>query len=149
MATSPATQAAQYPLAAYNFRVSVGSVTLGFAEVSGLQREHQTVTYRHGLSYWEGEAIAKFHIDKFAPMTLKKGVIKVGDHPAMLLWLEDPAPRNLLVSLCDETGTPVVNWTVAKALLVKIEAPSLVASGNDAAIDTLHLMVSGVRVEHV
>ncbi len=149
MATSRATQAAQYPLAVYQFRVSVGGLTLGFAEVSGLQREHQTITYRHGLSFWEGEAISKFHLDKFMPMTLKKGVMKADDHAEMLRWLEDPGPRSLLVSLCDESGNAVLNWKVAKALLTKIEAPNLVAAGNDAAIDTLHLMVSGVMVEHV
>ena len=149
MATPIATQALQYPLAAYNFRVSVGGLSMGFAEVTGLAREHQTVTYRHGLSYWEGEAITKFHVDKFATMGMKKGVIKAGDHPALLAWLEDNQPRSLLVSLCDHTGTPVVNWKVARALLTKIEAPTLAASGSEAAIDTLTLMVAGVTVEHV
>ena len=46
-------------------------------------------------------------------------------------------------------GLPVVNWKVARALLTKIEAPALVASGSEAAIDTLSLMVAGVTVEHV
>ena len=149
MATSPATQAAQYPLAAYNFRVSVDGVTMGFAEVSGLAREYQTLTYRHGLSAWEGEAITKFRIDKFRPMTLKKGVIHSADHQALLVWLAETTSRNMVVSLCDEQGVAVVNWKIGKALLTKIEAPALNASGNDAAIDTLGLMVAGVTVEQV
>ena len=149
MATSIATQALQYPLAAFNFRVSVAGMGMGFAEVTGLAREHQTLTYRHGLSYWEGESISKFHIDKFSAMGMKKGVIKAGDHPALLAWLEDTQPRSLLISLCDSAGLPVVNWKIARALLTKIEAPALVASGSEAAIDTLSLMVAGVTVEHV
>ena len=149
MATSIAVQALQYPLAAFNFRVSVGGLGMGFAEVTGLAREHLTLTYRHGLSYWEGETITKFHVDKFAAMGMKKGVIKAGDHPALLAWLEDSQPRSLLVSLCDAAGLPVVNWKIARALLTKIEAPALLASGSEAAIDTLSLMVAGVTVEHV
>ena len=149
MATTIATQAAQYPLAAYNFRVAVDGIAMGFAEVTGLAREHQTLTYRHGLSAFEGEAIVKFRVDKFAPLTMKKGVVNSAEHRALLEWLEDDTPRAMLVSLCDEQGQPVVNWKVGKALLTKIEAPALIASGNDAAIETLSLMAAGIVVEHL
>ena len=149
MATSLATQAAEYPLAAFNFRVSIGGLAFGFAEVSGLAREYQTLTYRHGLSFTEGEAITKFRIDKFAPLTLKKGVVKSGSYRALLDWLEELTPRNMVVSLCDERGQPALNWKIAKALLTKIEASTLAAGGSDAAIDTLHLMVAGVKIEQV
>ena len=57
MSESAASQRAKYPLAAYNFRVTVGGSAMSFTEVSGLVREYQTLTYKQGLSYWEGEAI--------------------------------------------------------------------------------------------
>ena len=146
MSESAASQRAKYPLAAYNFRVTVGNVALSFSEVSGLVREYQTLTYKHGLSFWEGEAITKFRFDKYVPLTLKKSV--VAGATELYAWLESVDRKNLSVSLCDEKGAAVVTWQIKKALLVKLDAPSLQASGNDAAIETLTLMVSGISVEH-
>ena len=146
MSESAASQRAKYPLAAYNFRVTVGDAAMSFTEVSGLVREYQTLTYKHGMSFWEGQTIAKFHEDKYVQLTLKKGV--VAGATALYEWLASVDKKNLSVSLCDETGAPVVTWQIKKALLVKLEAPSLQASGNEAAIETLTLMASGISVEH-
>lgn len=146
MSESAASQRAKYPLAAYNFRVTVGNVAVSFSEVSGLVREYQTLTYKHGLSFWEGEAITKFRFDKYVPLTFRKSV--VAGATELYEWLESVDRKNLSVSLCDEKGAAVVTWQIKKALLVKLDAPSLQASGNDAAIETLTLMVSGISVEH-
>jgi len=146
MAESAASQRSKYPLVAYNFRVTVGDATMGFSEVSGLVREYQTLVYKHGLSYWEGEEITKFRYDKYVQVTLKKGV--VAGATTLAEWLESLDKKSLSVSLCDETGAAVVTWQIKKALLVKLEAPSLQASGNDAAIESLTLMAAGISVEH-
>jgi len=146
MAETAASQRSKYPLAAYNFRVTVGDATMGFSEVSGLVREYQTLVYKHGLSYWEGEEITKFRYDKYVQVTLKKGV--VAGATTLAEWLESLDKKSLSVSLCDETGAAVVTWQIKKALLVKLEAPSLQASGNDAAVESLTLMASGITVEH-
>ena len=74
MAHTLAEQAAAYPLAAYNFRVTVGGTTMRFAKVSGLVREHQTLTYRDGLSFMDGEQIVKYFVDKYQTVTLEQGV---------------------------------------------------------------------------
>jgi phage tail-like protein len=79
------------------------------------------------------------------PLTLKKGVMAGGS--VMSEWLAAMDKTSLSVSLCDETGTAVVTWQIKKALLVKVELPSLQASGNDAAIETLTLMASGISIE--
>ena len=146
MAETAASQRSKYPLVAYNFRVTVGDATMGFSEVSGLVREYQTLVYKHGLSYWEGEEITKFRYDKYVQVTLKKGV--VAGATTLAEWLESLDKKSLSVSLCDETGAAVVTWQIKKALLVKLEAPSLQASGNDAAIESLTLMAAGISVEH-
>ena len=44
---------------------TVGSVAMGFAEVTGLARQFETLTYRHGLSFAEGEQIVRWRIDQF------------------------------------------------------------------------------------
>lgn len=146
MALSVADQRTQYPLAAYNFRVAVGDVAMSFAEVSGLVREYETLTYRHGLSFWEGEAITRFRYDKYVPLTLKKGVFAGASQ--LYEWMDTADKKNMSVSLCDEQGNAVVTWHIQKALIVKLEAPSLQANGNEVAIETLSLMAAGISVEH-
>ena len=145
MAHSIAEQAASYPLAAYNFRVTVSDVAMSFSEVSGLVREFETLTNRHGLSFFEGEDIVRFRLDKYQPLTLKRGVVK--GMPQLRLWLEQGDQRPLSVSLCDERGDPVVTWRVQKALPTKLEAPALSAAASDAAVETLTLMAAGISVE--
>jgi phage tail-like protein len=147
MSESAASQRTKYPLAAYNFRVTVGAAVMSFTEVQGLVREYQTLTYKHGLSYWEGESITRFRYDKYVQVTLKKGVM-VGA-TQLYEWMESVDKKNLSVSLCDEDGAAVVIWQIKKAIIVKLEAPSLQASGNEAAIETLTLMASGISVEHL
>ena len=146
MSETAASQRAKYPLAAYNFRVTVGDAAMSFTEVSGLVREYQTLTYKHGLSFWEGESITRFRYDKYVQLTMKKGVIAGATQ--LYEWLDTVDKKNLSVSLCDEKGAAVVTWQIKKALIVKLEAPSLQASGNEAAIETLTLMASGISVEH-
>lgn len=146
MAESAAAQRARYPIASYNFRVTVGETTLGFTEVSGLVREYQTLPYRHGLSFWEGEDLVKFRHEKYVQITLKKGV--VAGATTLYQWLDSVDRKPLSVSLCDEQGNAVVTWQIKKALIVKLEAPALQASSNESAIETLTLMVTGISVEH-
>jgi phage tail-like protein len=146
MSETAAQQRTRYPLAGYNFRVTVGTQAMSFTEVSGLTREYQTLTYKHGLSYWEGEDIVKFRFDKYVQVTLKRGV--VAGSTQLYAWLDSLDKKPLSVSLCDEQGAAVVIWQIKKALVVKLEAPALQASGNEAAIETLTLMALGISVEH-
>ncbi len=145
MAHSLSVQAASYPLAAYNFRVTVGSVAMGFAEVTGLTRQYETLTYRHGLSFSEGEQIVRWRIDQYSDMTLRRGVVQ--GMPELRAWLESGELRPVTVSLCDAGGTPVVSWRVQKALPVQLDAPTLQADADGAAIETLALKIAGISVE--
>ena len=146
MSETAASQRAKYPLAAYNFRVTVDDTAMSFSEVSGLAREYQTLTYKHGLSYWEGESITRFRFDKYVQVTMKKGV--VAGATKLYKWLESGDKKNVGVSLCDEKGAAVVTWRIQKAIIVKLEAPTLLASSNEAAIETITLMAAGISVEN-
>lgn len=146
MAESTIDQASIYPIAAYNFRVNVDGTTMRFAKVSGLVREHQTQTYRDGLSFMDGEQIVKFYVDKYATITLEQGVVS-GDHD-LLGWLESSALRLVEVQLCDASGAVVVTWRIRKALAVKLTAPALDARTNELVIDTLEIKAAGISVEY-
>jgi conserved hypothetical phage tail region protein len=146
MADSADDQRTRYPLSSFNFRVTIGESTMSFTEVGGLVREHQTLAYAHGLSYWEGESLAKFRYDKYTPVTLKRGV--VAGITQLTQWLESPDEKSVSVSLCDEKGEAVVTWQIKRARLIKLEGAPLQASSNEPAIDSMTLMASGISVEH-
>jgi phage tail-like protein len=147
MAHSKQVQRASYPLPAYNFCVTVDAQSMSFAKVSGLQREYQTLTYRHGLSFLEGEEIIKYRIDKYVTVTLERGSM-IG---ATFLsdWLEEQDTRSMEISLCDEQGAPVLAWRIAKALAVKLTAAQFSAATNEAAIETLEVKAAGISVVHL
>lgn len=147
MALGKREQRASYPLAAYNFRVTVDGTAMRFAKVSGLQREHQTATYRHGLSFLEGEQIAKYYIDKYVSVTLEQGTV-IGS-TFLHEWLERKTQSSMEVSLCDEQGTPVIAWRIAKALPVKLSAPSFDARTNEVAIESLEIKAAGISIVHL
>ncbi|MEZ4453509.1 MAG: phage tail protein [Nannocystaceae bacterium] len=147
MAAPETQRRADYPMVAYNFRVTVGAVTASFSEVSGLSREHETVTYRHGLSFREGEVITKFHLAKYAPITLRRGVFR-GAAP-LYAWLEGAGERPLTITLCDERGEGVIEWRVARALARKLEAPTFDASAGEVAVEALEVMAAGISVREL
>ena len=148
MAQTADFQKSSYPLPAYNFRVTVDGTSMSFSEVSGINLEYETVTYRHGLSFWEGEAIKRYRFDKYFPVTLKRGTVK--GITFLHDWLKegDMGTRALEVSLCDEGGQPVVSWRIAKAVPVKLEAPNFDASTNEVSIESLEIMAAGISMEH-
>lgn len=140
-------QRARYPLAAYNFRVTIDGVAARFSKVSGLAREHQAITYRHGLSFVEGEAITKAHVDRYTTVTMEQGTVRGSKH--LHEWLERKDPCLVEVSLCDEGGVPLIAWTIARALPVKISAPTFDARTNELAIDVLELRAAGITIRHL
>lgn len=147
MAQTRQQQRSIHPLAAYNFKVRIDGMDMRFAKVSGLAREHHTVTYRDGLSFAEGERITKFYVDAFVPVTLEQGT--VAGHGFLYAWLEQSAPSTMEVSLCDADGIPVVAWSIAKAVPVKLTAPTFDAATNQLSIDTLEIRAAGISMKHL
>lgn len=146
MAQSASFQRTNYPLPAYNFRVKVDETEMSFSEVTGIAVEYDHVSYRHGLTFLEGESIQTFYFDSFKPVTCKRGTI-LGKNPLFLHdWLSKRDLRSMEVSLCDEKGAPVLSWKIVAAVPVSLRAPSFIAAANDAAIETVDLQVRGVSV---
>lgn len=147
MALSTSELRSRYPLMSYNFRVDVSGQTLSFSEVSGLVIEYETVTYQHGLSFLEGESLASWRYEKFSTVTLKRGL--VSGMTTLIDWLESGESRPIDIHLCDEQGLPRVSWHVGRAVAVKLEAPTLAASGNDVVVESLELKAARISVEHL
>ncbi len=146
MPDSKELQKSSYPLPVYNFQVSIDGTLLSFSEITGIQVEHKSVTYRHGFSYAEGEAITSYHLDHYLPVTLKRGMVK--DARTLYDWLQKRAVRPMNVSMRDAVGEPVITWKIIKALPVKLDAPSFTADSNEVAIEQLEVMAAGIFIEY-
>lgn len=145
MPLSPDLIRSTYPLPAYNYRVSVGGEDARFSEVSGLMIEHESTTYRHGLSYREGEALLTDRLDKFIEVKFKRGVVL--GQGMLEAWLAERSRETVEVGLCDQEGNVVVGWRLAEAVPIRLEASSFEASTNDVAIETLDVMAAGISLE--
>jgi phage tail-like protein len=143
---------AAYPLPVYNYRVSIGSLTLGVSEISGLSVAYEPVLYKHGLSFAMGTKIIP-GIRQPIKLTMKRGIVKGRDD--LYRWLHevyaDPfksVKRDILIDLCNEIGTPIVRWKVQGALPTRIDAPTFDANSNEVAIETIELSAQNLQVEY-
>ncbi len=149
MPLSPAEQQRAYPLPVYNFRVTIGGETMSFRQVSGVEVEYDAVTYRHGLSFVEGEQIATFDFDAYRIVTLERGTAPGAVPLELYDWLRRRDLRRLEISLCDGGGVPVLSWRIARAVPVKVSAPAFDADSNEVAIEQVELKARGITlVEH-
>lgn len=143
-----------YPLPVYSYRVTVGGVTLGFSEVSGLSMEHEAVTYKHGMSFALGARIIP-GMPQQIKVTMKRGITKAENGSFLVDWFQgtyaDPfrnSKQDIQVDLCDETGNAVIRWKVSGALPVKLDAPTFDASSNEVAVETLELAAHSISVDY-
>ncbi len=141
---------ANYPLPAFHFQVKWSDAEIAFSEVSGLTIEHQVLEYRDGMMREYGP-IKQPGLPKFSNITFKRGIIK-GDN-GFYDWLNTTKlnkvqRRDLVIMLLDEEHNPVVTWTAKNAFPVKVEGPSLKASANEIAIESIEVAHEGLTVAH-
>jgi phage tail-like protein len=140
------------PLPVYNYRVSIGHESMGFAEVSGLKMEYEAVTYRHGLSFVMGPKLIP-GMPQTIKVSLKRGIGKNSGFLAQ--WIKDAYSgfrtgnkQDIVIDLCDETGAGVVRWIVVGAMPIKIDAPTFDAKSNDVAIEVLELIAAEIKISY-
>lgn len=141
--------ATTYPLPAFHFIVDWGGSNVGFTEVTGLTYEVQAIEYRAGDSP-EFFVTKMPGIQKFNNITLKRGIFH-GDNE-FFDWLNTVKMntierRDLTIKLLNEEHNPVMIWKVKQAFPVKLEGPSMKASGNEVAIESVELAHEGFTVE--
>lgn len=143
-----------YPLPVYNYRVEIGSDTVGFSEVSGLSISYETTTYKESPveSGMPGPRTMIMPAQSSAPtITLKKGVVPGNSIATLFNWINSIQTnqiekKDIYVRLCDEAGTPVISWHVANAFPTKLDAPAFDANSNDAAIESVELMADAIFI---
>jgi phage tail-like protein len=139
---------ATYPLPKFHFQVQWGGVRIGFTEVTGLDMQVEAIEYREGSSP-EYSKIKMPGMHKFSNITLKRGTIQ-GDSD-FYKWVNTinltvAERRDIIISLLNETHTPVMTWKAKNAFPVKVQASDLKSDGNEVAIETLELAHEGLNI---
>jgi phage tail-like protein len=134
------------PYLGFNFRVEIeGIVVGGFSEVSGLQIEIESESFREGgvneyMRQLPGPA--KYPSN----LVLKRGLT---DDDALWSWHRDVvrgqiARKNGSVVLCDLTGEEQWRWNFLNAFPVKWLASDFHAGTAEVVIETLELVHEGL-----
>lgn len=142
-----------YPIPVFRFKVeevnaSDPALSIAFSEVSGLTQEIQVIEYRDGLTPQQS-SMKMPGLQKVNNITLKRGIIK-GDN-SFYNWLNTVklntiGRKDLIISLLDETDAPTMVWNVKQAFPVKVEGPSLKATGNEVAVESIEIAHEGLTV---
>jgi phage tail-like protein len=136
------------PLTTFRFHVVVGDISeAAFSECSGLQAEIQVE------EYYEGGLNDEVHKlpgrTRFGNVKLLRGI---STSDALLKWWKDTlraqfTRKDVTIILYSPKGEEVTRWTLTEALPVKWVGPTLRASENAVAIETLELAFQGIRYE--
>lgn len=139
-----------WPIPKFYFTVDMGSDSgigeVPFQEVSGMELESEIIEYRAGND--KRFTMAKMPgMVKSGNVTMKKGMFK--DDLAFWEWYEKIkmntiARTTVTINLLDETGAPLMTWTLANAWPTKITVTDLKADGNEVAVETIEIVHEGL-----
>jgi phage tail-like protein len=144
-----ATDTRDDPFRGFNFRVTIGNeAILAFSEVSGLTADGDAVDYREGLD--KNNNVRKLTgLRKYTNLVFKRGYVQ---NDELWKWYQNIANgkddrRDGSVILMNEAHEEVISWNFVKAWINKIEGPSLNATGNQVAIESMELQHEGLTIE--
>jgi len=144
------------PYGAFNFSVNLNSPGVdpdgelgGFSDASGLVTETVIAEYRNG-NFKENHVQKIPLMHKVGDVTLKRGVV---DSTEFFQWIKQTrsegfkAKRNVVITLRDETGSPVRKWKLQNVVPLKYTGPTLAGKGGDVAMEELVLSSEGMDIE--
>ncbi|MBI3509755.1 MAG: phage tail protein [Bacteroidetes bacterium] len=131
-----------YPPVSFHFRVEIAGFgnDIGFQSVDGLSIDIPVTDHAEG-----GENVFTHHLPNrisYKDLTLKRGML-LGS--ALIKWFKDAVenfqfdPKNVTVSLLDESHTPIAQWNFVNAWPKAWNIESFDASGNKIAVETIIL----------
>lgn len=148
---SPVQRSDPYP--GYNFLIEISGVSEdgaavsgSFSEVSGLGVEITPIEYRNGS---EDITVRKLPgLKKFTNIVLKRGI--TGDLE-FWNWIADAMDGQVRradgsIRLLDENRQEVLRFDFSRAWPTKWEGPSLNATSNEVAIETLEICHEGLEI---
>jgi phage tail-like protein len=136
------------PYLGFNFFVEWnGIIHAGFQECSGLDSTQSASEYREGTDPLTTRKLPG--LISYSNITLKRGLT---NNDELWQWRQNLMKgkkdrRQISIVLLDDTGEEKVRWNLTNCWPVTWTGPSLSASGNDAAVETLELAHEGVTVD--
>lgn len=136
------------PYAGFNFLVEIDGITkAAFSECSGLSTDTDPIEYREGS---EDITVRKIPgLKKFANISLKRGMTTDLElwnwRKTVLDGLTDRKSGSIV--LLNEAREEVLRWNFKEGWPSKWEGPSLNATGNEIAIETLEIAHEGLELE--
>jgi phage tail-like protein len=132
------------PYSAFNFIVEIdGEQIAAFQEVTGLDSENTPIEYREGAD--PINTVRKLPgIEKYPNLTLKRGIT---GSLALWEWRKEardgsgafPPLRDVTIQLQNEVHENVLKWTLTNAWCTKLTGPTLNATSNEIAVETMEL----------
>ncbi|MEV3987794.1 phage tail protein [Streptomyces sp. NPDC049837] len=142
------------PYASYNFRIIVSNVSNdgvavsgSFTEASGLELEIPPIEYRNGS---EDITVRKIPgLKKFTNLTFKRGITGHVDFWKWVVEALDGKVRRTSgqIELLDENRRPVMRWNFNRGWPTKYTGPTLSATKNEIAMETLVLAVEQLEID--
>ncbi|HEX3876780.1 MAG TPA: phage tail protein [Bryobacteraceae bacterium] len=144
------------PLPSYQFLVDLGSGSAdpasplgGFSDVSGLETDIHISEYRNGNE--PDPHVRKIPgSHKVGDVTLKRGVVNSMD---LWAWMQAArttgvaAQRDVVITLCDESGAPMQKWKLRNVVPMKYTGPTLAGKGGgEVAMEELVLSAEGYEI---
>jgi phage tail-like protein len=141
-------EARRDPYLNFNFIVEIdGNAVGGFREVDIPEGTIEIAEYREGGER-QGQGRRLPGRVTFSHLILRRGFTI--DRTLFDWWRGvaqgDLDRRDVSVILRDQSGQPVARWHFRDALPTKYSGPSLRASGNEVAIESLELAVEGMEL---
>jgi phage tail-like protein len=140
---------AEYPLPKFHFQVEWGGTTIGFTEVTGLDKQAEVIEYREGASKTYSK-LKMPGLQKYSNITLKRGTF--AGNTDFYDWLRtvdllgNTERRDITIELLNEAHQPVFTWKVLNAFPTKVQASDLKADGNEVAIETIEIAHEGLSL---
>jgi phage tail-like protein len=136
------------PFRGFNFRVEIDSTAVaGFRECSGLSATTDPVDYREGTDIPLN--VRKLPgLRKFSNITLKRGFT---DNQELWNWYKNVLNgrddrRDGSIILQDEQHHDVLRWNFEHGFISKYEGPSLNATNNEVAVETIEICAERVEM---
>jgi phage tail-like protein len=137
------------PFGGYNFMVELDGITrAGFKDCSGLESSQEAGTYREGTD--KNLGMRKYPgLVTYGNITLSRGVTtdrKLWD------WRYKAAQgaverHDISITLMDDVGNPGVTWNLFDAWPTKWTGPTLDATADEFAIETLEIAFERLEVD--
>ena len=136
------------PYKNHRFLVEIHGITqAGFREVTIPDSQQDPIEYREGN---EPPTVRKQPgLVKYGNVILKWGITDSLDLYNWRKEVEDGktkgARKNIAIVLLNEEGQPALRWELSQAWPTKYSAPSLNATANEVAIESLEIAHEGIK----